>query len=539
MIRSFFRAGARSFLTPRRYSSRKVSVLQSGLRAIQNLEGAQVHLYYLQCMAQASYMIHHDKNAFLVDPRRDIEAYLYDLESKNLSLKGIFLTHIHADFVSGHKELIDHTGAVVYMGPGVKDRCQFQLTELPDDAVVDVSDKFEIRALHTPGHTPESMTFVLVNKLNNKTPLAAFTGDTLFIGSVGRPDLVGSLNFTAEEMSRLMYDSLEKKIKTLPDDVVVYPAHGAGSPCGKNLSDDLWSSIGNEKQNNPALQFDAVEPFVKYLTTDQPQAPQYFFHDVELNLAGAPSVSETVEKCKWTKPSELHSILKSDTTVCVVDTRSKEEYYHSHIGKSLLFSMGGQGGTTLAIWEGNFAIWVGTLVGPSRRLAVIASEGQETEAVQRLARIGYQPEIVLDGGMKAWEAEQLPVDKSNLVEVRSEEQLTRLVDNDDTVLVDVRTASEYANNHIKSAINIPLSNLMTTRHDLNKTKLYVVYCHSGYRSSIAVSVLQNVGLQATDIAGGFATVNVCVPQYTATGQVCPNMRKTVDDLQAVTVRAVS
>lgn len=504
-------------------------VLPPGLKTVLSEDGLKVSIYYLECLAQATYLVQHENKAFIVDPRRDVDAYLEVLKTEGLTLTGIFETHFHADFVSGHYELMKRTGATIYFGPTAKERTKFDIHEVKDDEVIEFTSRYSIRVLHTPGHTPESVVYLLVDKTNNN-PLQAFTGDTLFIGSCGRPDLVGSIGRTADEMARFMYKSLDTKIKPLPDHVKVFPAHGAGSPCGKNLSDKLYSTIGDEKKTNPALSYDNVDEFVAYLTEGQPVAPGYFLHDVHLNTCGAPALSEELSKIPRLSPAEFKELVEEGNHI-ILDTRPQGEFIKSYIPGSINFSLGVccGGGAIVGVEDGNFAIWVGTLVASDASILLVNAPGKDSEAMQRLARIGYASNIkgVLEGGFKAYCEAGLPIVKSSRIDLKVGPGLDSYLSRGYQVM-DVRTAGEYDGNKVRGAINVPLANLKDLIPTLDKSKKYIAYCVSGYRSAIATSFLKQAGFEVMDINLGFAAVSVFAPDSTTTGKVCPTMKKLIE-----------
>eukprot|EP00731_Ephydatia_muelleri_P022012 Em0014g603a len=522
--------------------------LPSGLKTVLSENGLDVRIYYLECLAQATYLITHEGNAMIVDPRRDVDAFIEDLKTLKCSLKGVMETHFHADFVSGHCELMQRTGAPIYFGPGSAGRAKFTHHELKDGEVIDFSSQYAFHVVHTPGHTPESVVYLLIDKTKENKPLKAFTGDTLFVGSCGRPDLVGSLGYTAEEMAKLMFYTLKTKICTLPDDVQVFPAHGKGSPCGKGISGDLYSTIGKEKLTNPALQFDNEAKFVRYLTEDQPVTPQYFLHDVKTNLEGASSVEEEIAKVQHASAKEFKSLLDEGTYV-VIDTR--DAYVHRRTvldGQSLLgiahqtfwllmfpehsvFPLGSAGGTIVGVQDGNFAIWVGTMVSPNAKLLVITAPGRELEALQRLTRIGYnQIKAVLDGGFSAYSSAGYPVCTEKRLNLKDGVKVSDLITNGD-ILLDMRTPGEYQTNSVKGAINLPITSVYKGLNSLDKSKTYVAFCAGGYRSGIASSILRAEGFKVVDIFGGFAAISTYEPAVTTTGVVCPTMKGRIELLE--------
>lgn len=508
-----------------------LEVLPSGLKTVVSDDGLEVRVYYLECLAQATFIISHEGSAFIVDPRRDVDAFLADLKTNNLSLKGILETHFHADFVSGHYELMQRTGATIYFGPGSSDRCKFPHHQLADNEMIDFSSRYAIRVLHTPGHTPESVVYLVVDITNNNRPLKAFTGDTLFIGSCGRPDLVGSVGFTAEQMSKLMFSSLKNKICTLPDDVQVFPAHGAGSPCGKNLSADLYSTIGKEKLTNPALQYTDEDEFVKFLTTGQPDAPQYFGFDVQQNISGAPLLAEELAQVPRVSALEFKALMDSGSCT-TIDTRNADDFAAGYMQGALNFPLGDAGGTIVGPEDGNFAIWIGTLVSSSSDILLICDPGKEGEGLQRLSRIGYtKVKAVLEGGMASYRAAGLPLASTTRINLKTGDPLETYLGSG-RVLVDVRTGGEVSSNTGKGALNLPLAEIYSLmERKLDKKTNYIAFCKAGFRSAIASSVLRKAGYSVQDIIGGFAAINVYAPTHTTTGEVCPSMKAVIDAME--------
>ena len=504
-----------------------IAPLPSGLKTAVSENGLDVRIYYLECLAQATYLITHEGNAMIVDPRRDVDAFIEDIKTLKCSLKGVLETHFHADFVSGHCELMQRTGAPIYFGPGSAGRAKFTHHELKDGEIIDLSSQYAFHVLHTPGHTPESVVYLLIDKTKGNKPLKAFTGDTLFIGSCGRPDLVGSIGYAAEEMAKLMFYTLKTKICTLPDDVQVFPAHGKGSPCGKGISGDLYSTIGKEKLTNPALQFDDEAKFVKYLTEDLPVAPQYFLHDVKANLEGATPVEEEIAKVHRASAKEFKSLLDVGTYV-VIDTRETSDFLAAHVSGALSFPLGSAGGTIVGVQDGNFAIWVGTMVSPNATLLVITAPGRELEALQRLARIGYnQIKAVLNGGFSTYSSAGYPVCTEKRLYLKHGVKVSDLITNGN-IMLDMRTPGEYEINTVKGAINVPITGIYKELNSLDKSKTYVAFCAGGYRSGIASSILRAEGFKVVDIFGGFAAISTYEPEVTMTGVVCPTMKGKIE-----------
>lgn len=508
--------------------------LPSGLKeVIKDDSGLEVRIYYLECLAQATYLLTHEENAFIIDPRRDVDAFIIDLKSSNKTLKGILETHFHADFVSGHYELMQKTGATIYFGPTAGSRCKFDQHELKDGEEIEFSSRYSIKTLHTPGHTPESVVYLVIDKEEENKPVKAFTGDTLFIGSCGRPDLVGSIGFTSEQMARMMFHSLLDKICTLPDDVQIFPAHGAGSPCGKNLSSDLHSTIGKEKKTNPALQYDNDVEFIEYLTKEQPTAPGYFSHDVQQNVSGAQPLTE--ELCKIPHVSgDVFNKMKEEGSYVIIDTRPPPEYNNGFIEGSLNFPLGEAGGAIVGVEDGNFALWVGTLVSSKEKILLLCNQEKQGEALQRLARIGYtNVSAVLDNGIDCWKSKGLPLSTNNRINLKGVTNLSQLI-SEGYQMLDVRTPGEHENNTCKNSINIPLASIYEYLGLLKKDRKYIAFCTSGYRSVIASSILRSKGYNVVDVHGGFAAISVYNPETTTTGKVCPSMKAMVRKLSEYT-----
>lgn len=508
----------------------ELEVLPSGLKTVLLEGGLEVKIYYLECLAQATYTISHEGVAFIVDPRRDVDVYIKELEENNLKLKGILETHFHADFVSGHCELAKKTGATIYYGPGSATRAQFDIHELKDNEVIEFTSRYGIKTLHTPGHTPESVVYLVVDRANGDKPLQAFTGDTLFIGSCGRPDLVGSIGHTAEDMARMMYHSLWEKIATLPDDVQVFPAHGAGSPCGKNLGSDLYSTIGKERLTNPCFQYKQESDFIQYLTADQPTAPQYFSHAVAKNWLGVEDVEKELSRVVTVPPSEF-SALMSSGDYTVIDTRKPSEFSAGHIPGSLSFSLGGAGGAVVGAEDGNFAIWVGTLISSATELLIVTERGKEGETLQRLSRIAYtNVKAVLQGGIESYREAGLPLASFERIDLRTPNTSLDSLLSSGHKLLDVRTETEFKSNSAVSATNTPLASINSHLAQLDKSTDYIAFCVSGYRSAIATSLLRRAGFKVRDVYGGFAAISVYAPSHTTSGSVCPRMQTIIDTM---------
>lgn len=448
--------------------------------------------YYLGCLAHASYMIADEetKVAAVIDPQRDIDQYLADAEAHGFDIRYVFLTHFHADFVAGHIELRDKLGAHIYIG--AQGKAEFDATPVKDGDVIEFG-KIRFSILETPGHTPESISVVVydLNK-SDRTPHAVLTGDALFVGDVGRPDLLGSIGFTADELAEQLYDSLHNKLLKLPDTTFIYPAHGAGSLCGKKLGAEATSTMADQKQYNYALQPMSKDEFKRMITTDQPEAPDYFVHDAILNRQERETLQASMRESL--KPLALDTVLgMRDDGLQLVDTRDSADFAGAHLQGSINVSLGG--------W---YASWAGTLLDKSKPIVVVAEPGQEEESIMRLGRIGYdQVAGYLEGGVKALHTRPECLAVTNRVTARSLIEW-RQADNAPLV-VDVRTEKEVREAFIGDSINIPLNHLVERKEELPVNRPIVVHCASGYRSSIAASLLQREGFENVfDLVGGIA-----------------------------------
>jgi len=440
--------------------------------------------FYLGCLAHASYLLASEGQAVVVDPQRDVELYLKAAEERGFNIRHIFETHLHADFVSGHKELAARTGAKIYMG------AQAGATF----AHVPVGDGFElkfgkasIRVLETPGHTSESICLVVIDGEKSTAPWAVLTGDTLFIGDVGRPDL--SPNHTPAELAGLLYDSLHHKLLTLADNVLVYPAHGAGSLCGKNMRAERSSAIGTERLTNYALQIKSREEFITQLTSNLPARPEYFLKDAEINRTGAAALSE-LPALRAIQPAELKAMLSAGEIA--LDVRPGEEFAAGHVPGSVNIALSGQ-----------FASWAGTVLGLSAHPVLIAADdAQLEEARLRLARVGI--EVLggyLDGGVAAWKQSGFPT--ATIAQISVGELNARLQAGKLQVL-DVRREPEWDAGHIEGATWWPLDNFRVSPPEIDHDAPIAVHCKGGYRSLIASSLLQRAGFRdVVNVVGGF------------------------------------
>jgi len=430
-------------------------------------------------------MLGSERDAVVVDPQRDVDLYLKAAEEHGLAIRHIFETHLHADFVSGHKELAARTGARIYFGA----KAGVTFVHVP------VQDGFELRfgkarinVLETPGHTPESICLLVTDDENPAKPWAVLTGDTLFLGDVGRPDL--SRTHSPEQLAGMLYDSLHNKLLKLPDRVLVYPAHGAGSLCGRNMRAEKSSTIGTERLTNYALQIPSREEFVKQLTSNLPVRPDYFLQDAEINRGGAPPLSDLAE-LKGVSPVELKALLEEG--VIALDIRPPEQFAAGHVPGSVNIALSGQ-----------FATWAGTILGLSSRPVLIAdSPDQLAEARLRLARVGIEAERgYLEGGVAGWKAAGFDLAQLSEISVNDlRQQLTK----DKIRVLDVRREPEWMAGHIDGADWWPLDRFRVSPPEVDLTQPLAVHCQSGYRSMIACSLLQRAGFKnVVNVSGGFS-----------------------------------
>jgi len=441
--------------------------------------------YYLGCLAHASYLIGSEGVAAVVDPQRDIGIYLDAAREHGLRIEHIIETHLHADFVSGHHELAQRTGATIHLGEG--SGATFPHRALREgDSIAFGQCRLEI--LQTPGHTLESISVVVRDLERGASPVAVLTGDTLFIGDVGRPDL--SDTHTPQELARLLYDSLRRKLLALPDDVVVYPAHGAGSMCGRNISPDRNSTIGREKRTNYALQPMDREAFVQLMTEDLPPRPEYFQRDVEANRRGAAPL-DALPPVEALPPAEVFR--RQQEGVAVLDVRPAMQYCSGHVPGSIQIGLGGQ-----------FASWAGVLLGLDRDLILVAEDSKAIEeARMRLARVGIERVAgALAEGIAGWARAGLPLAWIDQITVQqlSEEMAA----NPEMRLLDVRTPREWSGGHISGAVHLPLNQLDRSTDSLDRGRPTAVQCKSGYRSVIACSMLEARGFAGLmNVVGGY------------------------------------
>jgi hydroxyacylglutathione hydrolase len=440
--------------------------------------------FYLSCLAHASYMLASEGEAVVVDPQRDVDIYLKAAEEQGVKILHIFETHLHADFVSGHKELAARTGAKIYIG--ARARAKFPHVDLQDGFELRVGKMF-LKVLDTPGHTPESICLLITDEEKSSQPWAVLTGDTLFLGDVGRPDL--SKTYTPAELAGMLYESLHHKLLTLRDDVLVYPAHGAGSLCGRNMRAERSSTIGTERLTNYALQIKSRQEFIRQLTANMPTRPEYFLQDAEINREGAPALSDLVEAPPISAP-ELRSMLNQG--IVALDVRTGDQFAGGHVPGSINIALSGQ-----------FASWAGTVLGLSARPVLIAdSPEQLSEARLRLARVGIEEARgYLNGGVEAWK--QAGFALTDLPQITVQTLRDRLQAHASQVL-DVRREPEWHAGHIQGAVWWPLDNFKVSPPELDRDLPIAVHCKSGYRSMIACSLLQRAGFRnIANVVAGF------------------------------------
>ena len=447
--------------------------------------------YYLACLSHASYLVADEgtRLAVVVDPQRDIEPYLADAERLGLRLAHVALTHLHADFIAGHLELRARTGAEIHLGAAA--RADFPCRALTDGAEIDLGG-VKLVALATPGHTPESTTFA-VHERGASQPAAILTGDTLFIGDVGRPDLLVSVGMTSEELAGKLYDSLRAKILPLSDDVLVYPAHGAGSACGKNLSKDTFSTLGVQKATNWALQPIPRADFVAELCKAQPSAPAYFAFDADLNRRSRPTLDEVLAESL--RPVPLAELLRlANAGAVVLDAREPDDYARGHLRGSLNLGL-----------SGKYANWAGELLRPDQPIVLVAPPGREREAAVRLGRIGFDRVVgFLEGGLETSGAALDPALWASHPRWQAAALRQRLSEPRPPLVVDVRAQSEWDAGHIEGAVHLPLPRLRALAASLPRDVDLVLQCQGGYRSSIAASILESQGFaRLSDLIGGW------------------------------------
>ena len=446
--------------------------------------------FYLGCLAQASYMIGSNGEAVVVDPRRDVDEYLDEARREGLTIRHVIETHLHADFVSGHRELAERTGGRIYFG--ARARAGFPHQAVRDGDEIQVGDVV-IRFRETPGHTPESICLVVFDRTAGPEPKMVLTGDTLFIGDVGRPDLAGGEG-TPEELAGQLYDSLNEKLLTLPDSVAVYPGHGAGSLCGKNISSETSSTIGEQRRFNYALRPMPREEFVRLVTADLPEAPAYFSRDAAINRGGPGNLDDLADP-QPLSPAQVEE--KAAAGALLLDTRPSAAYGTGHVPESIHIGLSGQ-----------FASWAGTLLSPSAAIVLVTEDADRVaEARTRLARVGLENVVgYLDGGILAWHQSGRPLATTEQIAV--DELSRRIAAGEATQVLDVRRPGEWNSGHIAQASHRPLHELEAHARELDRNSPVAIVCASGFRSSIATSLLERAGFPTvTNVVGGMNAWN--------------------------------
>lgn len=462
-----------------------------------------VEQIYTGCLAQGAYYIASNGEAVVIDPLREVGPYIDRAEKDGVKIKYILETHFHADFVSGHLDLAKKTGATIVYGPLANPKFDCKVAE--DGEILKVGD-VEIHVLHTPGHTMESTTYLLRDESGKDH--AIFSGDTLFLGDVGRPDLAQkAADMTQEQLAQTLFKSLRTKIMTLGDDVIVYPGHGAGSSCGKNMSKETVGTIGEQKATNYALRADMTEAeFVKEVTDGLTQPPAYFPENVRLNKVGYESLDTVMNRAMTPMSPEAFEAAANETDALIIDTRHQSEFIHGFIPQSVFIGI-----------KGSFAMWVGAMIPDiNQKLLIVADPGMEEEVMTRLSRVGYDQTIgYLEGGFEAWKASGKEVDTINQV---TAEELAGI---EGATIVDVRKEGEYLSEHVIDAINVQLDYLNDEMSAVPQEGTFYVHCAGGYRSVIAASILKARGYHnLVDVAGGFGAIkqtSLKVSDY-----VCPS-----------------
>jgi glyoxylase-like metal-dependent hydrolase (beta-lactamase superfamily II)/rhodanese-related sulfurtransferase len=465
----------------------------------------KVEQIYTGCLAQGAYYIHSNGEGAIIDPLREVEPYIKRAEKDGVKIKYIFETHFHADFVSGHLTLAEKTGAQIVYGPTAVPG--FEAYVAKDDEVFQLGN-VKMKVLHTPGHTMESSTFLLLDE--NDSEHAIFTGDTLFLGDVGRPDLAQkAANMTQEELAETLYDSLRNKIMPLPDSTIVYPGHGAGSACGKNMMKETVDTLGNQKKVNYALRTDMTKAeFVEEVTDGLLPPPGYFPHNVMLNKQGYESIDEVLSE--GTKPlsPEAFEAAANETEAVILDVRKNTDFIEAHVPNSIFIGL-----------DGDFAPWVGELIVDVKTpILLVVPQDRVEEAVTRLSRIGFDNTLgYLEGGLDAWKKAGKETDS---LESISAEEFAKIYPENKENVFDVRKKSEYLSEHVEESNNVPLGFINDHLSEFNKDHMYI-HCAGGYRSVIAASILKSRGIHnLTDVKGGFKAIKET--SVKTTDYVCPS-----------------
>lgn len=465
----------------------------------------KIEQIYTGCLAQGAYYIQSEGEAAIIDPLREIQPYIDKANAENAKIKYVFETHFHADFVSGHVDLANKTGATIVYGPGAE--TSYDIHSATDGEVFKIG-KIAIKVLHTPGHTLESSSYLLIDENGNNHAL--FSGDTLFLGDVGRPDLAIKSDLTKEDLAGMLYDSLRTKIMTLADDVIVYPGHGAGSACGKNLSKETIGTIGDQKKTNYALRSDMTKvEFVKEVLDGMPPPPQYFAKNAMLNKTGYDAFDQVLKTGNVALTPDDFEAIANHEDALVLDVRTQSDFIEGHIPNSIFIGLNGQ-----------FAPWVGALITDLKQpIILVVPEGQNEEAVTRLSRVGYDNTLgYLKGGIAAWKASGKEV---STLESISAETLAQKVKSEPLNILDVRKDGEYEASHLENVQHFALDFINQNMNQIDANKTYYIHCAGGYRSVIAASILKARGFNnLVDIAGGFAAIKQT--DLPITEFVCPS-----------------
>ncbi|MDO5970000.1 MBL fold metallo-hydrolase [Flavivirga aquimarina] len=466
----------------------------------------KIEQIYTGCLAQGAYYIESNGEVAIIDPLRETQQYVDKAEKEHAKIKYIFETHFHADFVSGHVDLAKKTGATIVFGPGAE--TDYDAHIATDNETFKIGH-ITVKVLHTPGHTLESSTFLLINEKGNNH--AIFSGDTLFLGDVGRPDLAIKSDLTKEDLAGMLYDSLRNKIMPLADDIIVYPAHGAGSACGKNLSKETVGLLGEQKKTNYALRADMTkEEFIEEVLDGIPPPPQYFAKNAMMNKSGYDNFETVLEKGDTGLSPEDFEIIANQEGALVLDVRTEQEFVKEHIPNAIFIGI-----------NGGFAPWVGALITDLKQpILLITPEGKEKETVTRLSRVGYDNTLgYLKGGIKAWKDAGKDIETIMSISV---DEFSNRFKNGSINTLDVRKDGEYKSEHLDSdsVQHFALDYINDNMNVIDKTKTYHLHCAGGYRSVIAASILKARGFDVIDIAGGFAAIKKT--DLPTTTFVCPS-----------------
>lgn len=466
----------------------------------------KIEQIYTGCLAQGAYYIESNGEAAIIDPLRETQPYIGKASKEGAKIKYVFETHFHADFVSGHVDLAEKTGAKIIYGPNAQ--TEFEIHSAKDQEIFQLG-KVKIKVLHTPGHTMESTSYLLLDE--NDKEHSIFSGDTLFIGDVGRPDLAQKSTITVDDLAGYLYDSLREKIMPLPNEVIVYPAHGAGSACGKSMSKETSDTLGHQKEVNYALRADMTkDEFIKEVTNGLLPPPHYFAQNVAMNKASIEGFDEVLQTGNIPLNMELFESIANHESALVLDTRSVENFAKEHIPNAIFIGI-----------DGSFAPWVGALIPDLQQpIVFIADKGREEEVITRLSRVGYDNTLgYLKGGLDTWKKHGKDIEAVSSISALEFAEKQAL--GNEINILDVRKASEFLSEHVIDSISFPLDFINDNMDQLNKETLYHVHCEEGYRSMIASSILKSRGFHnISDIAGGFKSISETTILKSAL--VCPS-----------------